>query len=318
MTCPSNRGADDNDTLPADLLAALHSTFGEHAGCRATHAKGLVVAGTFTASSGARRLSRAAHFRGSAIPVTMRFSTFSGVPTVTDAEATSTPLGLGVRFRAAPDQTTDLVAHTFDGFPVGAPRDFLRFLEAVAASVNESRPNPAPLEAFLESNVSARRYLEADKPLPRSFGSTRYFGVNAFRLVAADGTVTTGRYRIDSLTPPDYVSDAERPLLPADYLTNELTERLRRAPLSMQLVFQIARAGDNTADGSIAWPHAGPDAREEVVLGELRIERVVHEAAVAARALDLDPGRLIDGLMLSDDPMVPVRSRVYRLGASRR
>ncbi|MBJ7309331.1 catalase [Rugamonas sp. CCM 8940] len=320
------------EALLDELLAALQATFGRHPGQRATHAKGLVASGSFTASAAAGRLSRAAHFQGQAVPVTLRLSNFSGIPQTPDSDPSASPHGLGLRFHAGAGAgagagsesesgggaETDIVAHSFDGFPVATAEAFLAFLQGIAASLAEPSPDPAPLERFLAGHATARHYLAAAKPAPRSYASIAYFGVNAFRLVAADGTLSTGRYRIDPMPAQDPVPAAELAALGDDYLAEELAERLTRGPVSMRLVFQLAGVGDDSADGSLAWPHTGPDAREEVVLGELRIEALAADQAQAARGLALDPGRLIDGLMLSDDPMVPLRSAVYRLAASRR
>lgn len=316
----------DHSVKPEDLLDALQATFGKHPGHRLTHAKGVVASGTFTASADARRWSRAAHFQGQAVPVTLRFSNFSGVPQTVDADPSANPRGLGIRFHtgtgagtgSGTGAATDIVAHSFDGFPVGSPRDFLAFLRCIAASLDQQSPDPAPLAEFLAAHASARRYLEAPPFAPRSYASIPYFGVNAFRLLAADGASSTGRYRIDPLTPQAPHPSAAIPALAAGYLADELAGRLAQGPVSMRLVFQLAGAGDDTADGSTAWPHTGPDARAELVLGELRIEALAADQVEAARALALDPGRLIDGLMLSDDPMVPLRSAAYSLAASRR
>jgi len=306
-----------SDALLEGLLAALQATFGRHPGQRATHAKGIVASGSFIATAAAGRLSRAAHLQGQTVPVTLRFSNFSGVPQTPDGDPMASPRGLGIRFHLEDGAETDIVAHSFDGFPVGTPQQFLEFLQAIAASVSESAPDTAPLERFLAAHDSARHYLETPKPAPRSYASLPYFGVNAFLLAGADGALSMGRYRIDPTLAHAFVPEDELPALADGYLADELAARLAQGPVSMRLKFQLAGAGDS-ADGSIAWPHSGPDARAEIDLGELRITALADDQVQAARDLALDPGRLIDGLMLSDDPMVPVRSAIYRLAASRR
>lgn len=312
--------------LPAQfsdqLLEALQATFGKHAGHRMTHAKGVVAHGSFTAAPGAAQWSRAAHLEGRAVPVTLRFSNFSGIPQTADAAPSATPRGLGIRFHAAAGPlapaVTDIVAHSFDGFPVAAPGDFLAFLQAIAASVAEQHPDPAPLAAFLAQHPGAQRYLEAAPSAPASYASIPYFGVNAFGLLAADGRLTMGRYRIDPAAPLPAVPLEQAAALAPDYLAQELASRLADGPAVMRLMFQLAAPGDDCADGSIAWPHAGPAARREILLGELRIDTLARDQQQAAGALALDPGRLADGLALSGDPMVPLRSAVYRLAACRR
>lgn len=307
-----------DEALLEDLLAAIHATFGHHPGYRATHSKGIVAHGTFIAAPEAARLSRAAHLQGQPVPVTVRFSNFSGVPQTPDGDMMASPRGLGIRFHSGEGAGTDIVAHSFDGFPVATPREFLAFLQGIAASVAASAPNPAPLEAFLAAHPRARHYLETVKPPPRSYTSIPYFGINAFVLAAEDGTLSTGRYRFEPLARPETVAEHEVPALAEDYLADELAARLAQGPATMRLVFQLAGDGDNTADGSQPWPHSGPQARREQVLGELHIEALASDQAQASSQLALNPARLIDGVQLSDDPMVPLRNALYRLAASRR
>lgn len=307
-----------DDTLLEELLAAIQATFGHHPGYRATHARGIVAHGTFTAAPEAARLSRAAHLQGQEVPVTLRFSNFSGVPQTPDGDVMASPRGLGIRFHAGEGAGTDIVAHSFDGFPVATPREFLAFLQGIAASVSATTPDAAPLEQFLAAHPRARHYLETVKPAPRSYTSIPYFGINAFVLAAADGTLSTGRYRIEPLLPPETIPDQEVPSLPDNYLADELAARLARGPAAMRLVFQLAGDADDTADGSVPWPHEGPDARREQVLGTLQIEALAIDQAQASRELAFDPARLLDGLQLSNDPMVPLRSAFYRFAASHR
>lgn len=49
----------------------LNGIFGQHAGRRASHAKGTCAAGEFKPTGEAARLSKVPHFAGAAVPVTM-------------------------------------------------------------------------------------------------------------------------------------------------------------------------------------------------------------------------------------------------------
>src|SRR5882757_66412 len=64
----------DTPPLPTQIVDLANKVDGVHPGFRAFHAKGVVVEGTFKASSEAARLSRATLFNGSLTPVTARFS----------------------------------------------------------------------------------------------------------------------------------------------------------------------------------------------------------------------------------------------------
>lgn len=66
---------------PQQMVDALHSAFGAHH-ARAVHAKGVLLTGTFTPSAEARGLSKAVVFSNGTVPVTVRFSDFTGIPDI--------------------------------------------------------------------------------------------------------------------------------------------------------------------------------------------------------------------------------------------
>ena len=134
-------------SLAEQLVDAFNAVFGVHPGMRANHPKGVVLEGTFTPSPSAASLTKAAHLqkRKAPIPVTVRFSAGSGLPTVPDTN--DMPRGMAVKF-ALPDGTkTDLVVLSFNGFPVANGEEFRDFLLAVAASGPDA-PKPTELEKF--------------------------------------------------------------------------------------------------------------------------------------------------------------------------
>src|SRR5580692_8991771 len=72
----------DNLPVTTQIVDLANKVDGVHPGFRAFHAKGVVVEGSFKASSEAARLSSALLFKGSSIPLTARFSDGSGMPNV--------------------------------------------------------------------------------------------------------------------------------------------------------------------------------------------------------------------------------------------
>src|SRR6478735_8971620 len=91
-------------SMAEQLVDAFHRVFGAHPGLRANHPKGVVLEGVFTPSASAPSLTKAAHLqkRKTPIPVTVRFSAGSGLPTVPDTN--DMPRGMAVKF-ALPDGT---------------------------------------------------------------------------------------------------------------------------------------------------------------------------------------------------------------------
>src|SRR5437868_86937 len=71
---------------PGDLVDALHSAFGVHH-ARAVHAKGVILSGIFSPDPNARSLSKGAIFARGPLPMTVRFSDFTGIPDIPDTIA---------------------------------------------------------------------------------------------------------------------------------------------------------------------------------------------------------------------------------------
>ncbi len=179
--------APEKELLYEQLLDALQTLFGgAHPGYRALHAKGTVCAGTFSPAASAISVCRAPHFQGAPTPITVRFSDFAGVPTVSDGDPLASPRGMAIKFHLPEAIGTDIVAQSYDGFPVRTAEEFLVFVRALAASGPEV-PNSKPIDNFLASHPQARRFVEAPKPAPTSFAKESYYGVNAFRFINRDG-----------------------------------------------------------------------------------------------------------------------------------
>ena len=73
--------------------------------------------GTFAPTGRAAWLSRAQHLQNVPSPVTVRFSDFSGVPSVPDGDPTASPRGMAIRFHLPSGVSTDLIAQSYKGFP---------------------------------------------------------------------------------------------------------------------------------------------------------------------------------------------------------
>src|SRR5262245_64702058 len=135
-------------SLAQQIFETMAQVHGYNPAFRAAHAKGVVCEGTFTASKDAAGLSRAAHFQGGSIPVTVRFSSASPDPFV--AATAANPRGMAVRFRLPGGGQTDLVMLSHNGFIVGTGEDFQALQKAIGAT-DPVKHHPRPLEAFLDS-----------------------------------------------------------------------------------------------------------------------------------------------------------------------
>lgn len=295
----------------ADVMVQLNG--GIHPGFRFAHAKGIVCTGTFTPSPAAKTLSRAAHLQGGAIPVTVRFSDGTGIPAIPDNDPRAGPRGLSIRFALPGGAFTDIVTNSHNGFVVGTGEEFLAFLKAVAATRPDS-PHPTPVETFLGSHPRALKFLMDSKPLPASFATLAYFGNNAFVFVDQQGTKRAGRYQIIPVARPAILDSASAAKAGANYLFDDLPRRLARGPVQFRLYAQLANPGDPTNDGSLVWP----DDRKRVLLGTVSLTTVAPNNEELQRSLTFNPIFLTDGIELSDDPLVPLRSAVYALSVAHR
>ena len=302
-----------NESLYEQLVDALVALFGSHPGFRAAHAKGIVLKGDFVASSGASAVSKAYHFQGEKVPVTIRFSDSTGLPTIPDGDPNASPRGLAIKFHLPGDAAADIVSHSFNGFPVATAEEFLTFLRAVATTPPGAPPSDE-LKAFFGTHPNALAFAVTPKPAAVSFASTSYFGVNAFRFINAAGEVKVGRYFIHPVAGEQYLADDVAAAQSPDYLSTEITTRLATAPAQFRLFIQIAAPEDQTHDGSQTWPAD----RQQVEIGLLSITKTVADSATLQRSLIFDPIRFTDGIESSDDPLPAARSGVYSVSYSRR
>src|SRR5882724_7992276 len=297
----------DNAPLPTQIVDLANKVDGVHPGFRAFHAKGVVVNGTFKASSEAARLSRATLFNGSPIPVTARFSDGSGMPTVPDGSP-AMPRGIAIKYHLAGGGDTDMVTNSFKFFPVGTGEDFRDLLQAIVASPADA-PKPTKLEQFFASHPKALGTLA----IPDSFADEEYHGINAFIFVSKSGQRQAVRYLVVPekqmhLTPQEAAKQSP------NYLFDELTQRIARKAVVFHLKAQLAEPGDQTKDASQPWP----DDRKLVELGVLTLNKVLPNSLEAEKKLLFVPTALTAGIELSDDPLPSVRAAAYAVSFGRR
>ena len=84
--------------------------------------------------------------------------------------------------------------------------------------------------------------------------------------------------------------------------------------MTFHLKAQLASPGDSTKDASIPWP----DRNEIVELGVITINKPVADSLETQKQLLFLPGRLLQGIEASDDPLIGVRNGAYAVSYSRR
>jgi catalase len=301
------------ETLAVQLIDQFNALFGRHPHTRANHATGAVFEGTFTPAPGAADLSSALFLTGELTPVTIRFSNGGGIPDVADQNpAIGGIRGMAVKFQLSDGGEVDLVMISENGFPVATGEDFLAFLRAVGESGPDA-PKPTPIEQFLGVHPAALAFVTAPKPMPVSFGTLPYFGVNAFQFTNAAGEARFGRWRAVPVDGEAFVSDAEAAAREPHALADTLRSAVAETPVRFRLQVQVAADGDPTGDATKVWPAD----RQILDLGEIAITKALDTAAIENQLLFL-PTNLTEGIDVSDDPLIELRTEAYAESFGRR
>ncbi|BBL64571.1 hypothetical protein MmazTMA_15480 [Methanosarcina mazei] len=244
--------------------------------------------------------------------MTVRFSDFAGIPTISDTDALANPRGMALKFHLPDGSETDLVIHSFNGFPAATTDEFRELLIALGYSGPEVAA-PTPADTYLATHPIAKSFLESQQTPPVSYATLTYFGVNSFKFINAQDKVTFGRYRIEPEEGNQFLSAEEIEKAAPDYLADEIRQRVAHAPIKFNFRVQIAEQGDKIEDPSMAWP----DTRKLVDVGLIEITRVVPNSDAAERALLFLPAKLPEGIEPAD-PMIEFRNAAYIISYKRR
>ena len=303
--------APEPQPAPDKMVDALNTAFGKQTTNRAVHSKGVVLEGRFTPAPSATSVSQAPHFR-QAVPITVRFSDFAGIPTIPDTHDAASPRGLAVKFHLPDGSVTDIVTHSFNGFPTRNSEEFRQLMIAIGTS-GPGVAKPTPLDRFLGDHPVAKTFLTTQPPPPVSFATIGYFGVNSFKFTNAQGQARFGRYRIEAVAGNQFLSPEQVAKAAPGYLDDEIRARVAQGPVRFRFRVQLSGPGDVIDDPSIAWP----ETREIIDLGEIEITRVDADSATAERQLIFMPATLPAGIEPAD-PMILVRQGAYPISYARR
>lgn len=286
-------GTDDPAYPPSELVEAFRRAFGHHSG-RVWHAKGIILEGKFTPDSRAKEITKAAHLQEESCKIIARFSDFSGLPDVADNDPLANPRALAIRFELAGGRSTDLLTHSYNGFPVSNTDELHDLVLALAA--NAHGPTfPDVFESFLDSHPAARKFVSEQKT-PASFATVPYYGVGSFKFTNAKGRTRHVRYRVVPAAGESFLTHDEAAKQTHDYLIDDIKARVTRSPVIFKLYAQIAGAKDNIKDPSIVWP----EDRESVCLGTIEINRVGGNTPEEQNALVFNPASLPPGIEAAD------------------
>ncbi|WP_210521638.1 catalase family peroxidase [Hymenobacter terricola] len=294
---------------PIQMVDMFHSAFGAHH-ARAVHTKGIILEGSFTPAPEARSLTRAPHLQGATLPIIVRFSDFTGIPDIPDTVGASRPRGMAIKFQLPGNASTDIVAHSFNGFPAATTDEFRSLLLAIGAS---GSGNAAPLQQFLATHPVAKTFLTTQKPLTTSWATLSFFGVNAFKFTNKAGQVHFVRYQLIPDAGEHFLTRAQAATAGPDYLQTEIKQRVAEKPITFKLYAQVAEKGDAIENPSVAWP----DSRKRVLLGTLSIKNMAPNTVEEDKSLFFNPNNVPDGVNVAD-PMLVDRARSYPISVGER
>jgi catalase len=289
-------------SLAEEAVDAINAISGVHPGHRAAHAKGTLLTGTFTPNG--RAPTTAPHLQDDPVRVTARFSNGGGDPGIPDYAREGR--GLAVKFYLPDGRKTDIVALSLPCFFVRTPEDFLSFTRARS---DPERLMPDWLGAHPEALPAIQAALGAEPPA--SYATCAYNSIHSFRWTDADGNARDVRYRWEPEAGEQTLPGDEAKARGKNYLQEEI---LARGESAFRLVVVIAAEGDAVDDPTVAWPAE----RERVEVGRLVLDGPELEREREGDVLVFDPVRVIDGIELSDDPVLSFRSEAYRVSVARR
>lgn len=265
--------------------------------------------GTFAPSAAASSFSKAPHFNSESTKVIARFSVGGGHPHRADYHADANPKGIALRFLIDDDTHTEIILHSFNGFPVRTGEDFFTFLNLFRLS---SPPHSDPaaglkLKQFLGTHPSALGFVTAPKPQPHSYGTLKYYGVNTHVLTNAEGKTTNIRYRFVPKDGEHLYTQAEAEAKAPDYLNDELKERLPSRPVVLTLEAQVALDDDVLDDATINYK-----STNFVALGDLTLNAISEENVAKQKDIIFSPvPKGVEGVGPSADPLIQIRYGVY-------
>jgi catalase len=288
---------------PQELVDAQHVGFG-FCGGRVVHAKGIIFEGTFTPGPQASTLTTARHLQKESSDILARFSNFGPHLDIPDNSKEADAHGFGLKLSMPGGFTTDIVAHSYNGFPVKTTDEFRDLLMDLAVSGHDA-PKPTAIDKYLDSHPAAKSFFKNQKN-PASFATIIFYAVNSFKFINSGGNYTYIRYQFIPQEGEHLLSDEQLAAMSPSFLQDDIRSRVASKPVKINMVAQLAGQNDVIDDPSVAWP----DTREKVLLGVLEINKISSNSPEQDKALLFVPNNIPEGIETAD-PMLDFRAKAY-------
>jgi len=290
---------------PVRIVDTFQADFGQHAGYRRNHAKGICVVGHFDGSGLASAYSSASVFQPIRVPVIGRFGIPGGNPAIPD---TGSPVrSLALEFQLPNGEQWRTGMNNTPIFVVNTPGAFYENLLASRPDPATGKPDPARLKAFFDAHPESAPFRAWTKAHPgtSSFTNTQFYGINAFHFTDTHGQDHLVRWTVVPEAPVAPLDPAQK--ADKNALQDDLYERLKAGPARWHLMVQLAAPGDPENDATRAWPID----RQMVDAGVLTLERAIDQGDGPCRDVNFDPTILPRGIRVSSDPLLAARSGAY-------
>jgi catalase len=287
---------------PNKIVDAFAPPGGAALGHRRNHAKGICFTGVFQANGAGSTLSNAPMFRPGEYPVIGRFNL--GSPDAHAQDATVRVRGMGLQISEPGGEIWRMAMIDPPFFPVSTPQAFHALQDAAAAK------DPNAMKSFVAANPEFGRFgaWAQGAPWTGSYAEEPYNSLDSFIFTDASGTAQAVRWSLVPAAAAVTVPPEELAKRGADFLEEEIAQRVKAGPLQWTLVVTVANAGDPTADPSRAWP----EGRRKIEVGTLIVRATEPEPDGPCRDINYDPTVLPRGVGVSDDPFPAARSSAYR------
>jgi catalase len=292
---------------PARMVAALSDRGGNPLGHRRNHSKGMCFTGVFDANGAASQYSVAPMLAAGRYPVVGRFAIAVGNPNASDIMGRVK--SMAVRIVSPNGQEWRSGMNNSPVFVVSNPRDFYELTLAQDIDPATGKPDPGAMKRFVATHPDSTPFVEWSQTAPwtASWADQAYNSLNAFRFIDARGASHLVRWSMEPTVSSTPVPHAALASMGPDFLQHDLIGRLADGPLTWSLVVTFAEPGDPSNDATKAWP----SDRKRLNVGTLIVQKAEAEADGPCRDFNYDPTILPNGIVVSDDPLLPARSAAY-------
>ncbi|MEN5195996.1 catalase [Sphingobacterium faecium] len=299
---------------------------------RVVHARGSGAHGVFEAKVDMSKYTSAAFLKkGTVTPLFIRFSTVAGFKGSTDLARDVR--GFSVKFYTE-EGNYDLVGNNIPVFFIQDSMNFPDLIHAVKPEPNNEMPQAASAHdtfwdfiSLMPESAHMLMWAMSDRAIPRSFRMMEGFGVHTFKFVNAAGKGTFVKFHWKPKLGVHSVAWNEAQKISgfdADFLRRDLWENIEKGnfpqwDLGVQLVPE-----EDEQKYSFDLLDATKIIPEEVIpvtiIGTMTLNRNPENFFAETEQVAFDPGRLVPGIDLTNDPLLQGRifsyadTQNYRLG----